>query len=63
LLTYEIVEGRMGILANDFNLGEDGELDTVVADSKLVHLLALVWLLLTKLVAWEGQYLEAVVVA
>ena len=55
-------EERMGFLAEDFDLGKHGELNSKLVPSLLDDHGLRVWLLAAELVAWEGQDLEALVV-
>lgn len=59
-LTGQVFEGRVGTSANDCNLAEHGERDTVGTAGKVLNLPVGVWFLLAKLVAREGEHVEMV---
>ena len=60
-LVLEPLEERVRIVANDFDLLHQGELDCVVLGNPLVDLKLGVRLLSTELVAWECEDLESAV--
>lgn len=59
-LTDKVLVDIVGSSSNHCNFTEQGERDAIDPSDEAVDLLVAAWLLLSKLVAREGQYIEVV---